>query len=73
MWYNVTNMTTQTLIIGKRRFVLVPEKDFLRLEKKAAARTVRPQFAKEAMRELQTYRKAGKATHWKDIKQKLGL
>ena len=28
-------MTIQTLIIGKRKFVLIPEKDFRRLQSKA--------------------------------------
>ena len=66
-------MTTQTLTIGKRRFVLLPERDFLRLQKQAASKTVRPEFAKEAMRELRAYRKTGKATTWTSAKRKLGL
>lgn len=74
-------MTTQTLTIGKRKFVLIPERDFRRLEKQAGERevrprassTVHPEFGLEAMRELQAYRKTGKATDWKDVKRRLGL
>ena len=56
-------MTTQTLTIGKRRFVLVSERDFQRLQKQASQRAVRPEFAEQAMRELQAYRKTGKAAN----------
>lgn len=66
-------MTVQTLTIGKRRFVVVPEVDFRRLEKKAAQHEVRPEFAQEAMRELNAYRRTGKARNWSDVKSKLGL
>jgi hypothetical protein len=66
-------MTIQTLIIGKRRFVLVPERDFQRLQKRAEQSVVRPEFAEEAMRELKTYRKTGKAANWTGVKQRLGL
>ncbi|MGD0460984.1 MAG: hypothetical protein ABSB74_00705 [Tepidisphaeraceae bacterium] len=54
-------MTTQTLTIGKRRFVVVPERDFRRLQKRAGEGTVRPEFAQEAMWELKAYRKTGKS------------
>jgi hypothetical protein len=67
------NMITQTLTIGKRRFVLMPERDFQRLQKRAGGRVVHPEFAREAMRELQVYRKTGKAADWTDVKRKLGL
>jgi hypothetical protein len=66
-------MVTQTLTIGKRRFVLVAERDFRRLTKKAGAASVRPEFADEAMRALRAYRKTGKATNWSDLRRKLGL
>lgn len=66
-------MTTQTLTLGKRRFVVVSEREFQRLQKQAAAREVNPEFAKEAMRELRAYRKTGKAADWTEIKRKLGL
>jgi hypothetical protein len=66
-------MLTQTLTIGKRRFVLVPERDFQRLQKQAGRTAVRPEFAEEAMRELKTYRKTRKAANWTDVKRKLGL
>ena len=66
-------MLTQTLMLGKRRFVVVPEREFLRLQKKAGEGTVRAEFAEEAMRELRTYQKTGKAADWNDVKHKLGL
>ena len=66
-------MTTQTLVIGKRRFVVIPEREFRRLQKRAGEGEVCPEFAEEAMRELKAYRKTGKATDWKDAKRKLGL
>jgi hypothetical protein len=66
-------LNTQTLIIGKRRFVVVPEKDFLRLQRRAGKAAVRPEFAREAVRELQTYRKSRKASNWTDVNRKLGL
>lgn len=66
-------MTIQTLTIGKRRFVLVPERDFQRLQKRAGKSMVRPEFAEDAMRELKAYRKTGKAADWSGIKQRLGL
>lgn len=66
-------ITIQTLTLGKQRFVAVLEKDFQRLQKRAGARMVRSEFAKEAMRELQTYRKTGKESQWKNVKHRLGL
>ena len=66
-------MNPQTITIGKRRFVVVPEREFLRLQKRAGELTVRPEFGREAMRELRTYRKTGNATKWADVKRKLGL
>lgn len=66
-------MTIQTLTIGKRRFVLVPEGDFQRLQERAGKSMVRPEFAEDAMRELKAYRKTGKAANWSGIKQRLGL
>lgn len=66
-------MTTQTLTIGRRRFVVVAERDFVRLQKLAGERTVRPEFADEARRELKAYRKTGKAANWSDVKRRLGL
>ena len=66
-------MPTQTLVIGKRRFVLIPENEFLRLQKRADRREVRPEFAAEAMSELRAYRTTGKAHNWADVKRKLGL
>ena len=71
-------MTHQTLTIGKRRFVLVLERDFQRLQKKAAQKNVaknevKPEFALDAMRELTAYRKTGKAADWNIVKRRLGL
>ncbi|MFI5380753.1 MAG: hypothetical protein ACHRHE_15750 [Tepidisphaerales bacterium] len=66
-------MITQTLTIGQRRFVVVPERDFLRLQKRAGEVAVRPEFAEEAMRELKAYRKTGNAADWNDVKRKLAL
>lgn len=66
-------MTTQTLTIGKRRFVLVSERDFRRLQKRAGDNSVRPEFAEEAMRDLKVYRKTRKATDWQNVKRRLGL
>ena len=66
-------MFTQTLTIGKRRFVIVPERDFRRLQKRSGEGIVRPEFAEEAMRELKAYRKTGKAANWTEVKRKLGL
>jgi len=61
-------MVPQTLVIGKRRYVVVPERDFRRLQKQAARRAVRPEFAEEAMRELRDYRRTGKAADWRAIR-----
>ncbi|HEY3244953.1 MAG TPA: hypothetical protein VGM03_16550 [Phycisphaerae bacterium] len=66
-------MNTQTLTIGKRRFVIVPEREFLKLQKRAGEAAVRKEFAAEALRELRLYRKTGKAANWLDVKRKLGL
>jgi hypothetical protein len=66
-------MDVQTLTIGKRRFVVVPEREFERLRKRAGEGEVRPEFAEEAMRDLKAYRKTGKAIEWTDVKHKLGI
>lgn len=66
-------MTTQTLTIGKRRYVVVPEREFLRLQARADKREVRLDFARAAMRELKAYRKTGKAAKWSDVERRLGL
>jgi hypothetical protein len=65
-------MTPQTLTIGRRRFVLIPELEFMRLRKRAGDIAVRPEFAAEAMQELRAYRKTGKAKSWSQVKRKLG-
>lgn len=66
-------MTIQTLTIAKQRFVLVPERDFKRLQKQAGQNAIRPEFAEDAMCELKTYRKTGKAADWSTVKRRLGL
>jgi hypothetical protein len=66
-------MTIQTLTIGKRRFVLVSERDFRLLQKRAGKNVVRPELAEDAMRELKAYRKTGKASEWSAVKRRLGL
>ena len=66
-------MTTGTLTIGKRRFIIVPEREFRRLQKRAGRDSVRPEFAEEAMKELRAYRKTHKAADWGDVQRKLGL
>lgn len=64
---------TQTLTIGKRRFVLVPEREFMRLQERAGRRQVRSEFAREAMRELRAYKKTRKAADWSSVKRRLGI
>ena len=57
----------------KRRFVLLPERDFRRPQKRAGQSVVRPQFVEEAMREPKAYRKTGEAASWPGVKPRLGL
>lgn len=66
-------MTLQTMTVGKRRFVLVPEREFRRLKKREEEAAVRAEFGQEATRALRAYRKTGKAENWSDLKRKLGL
>jgi hypothetical protein len=74
-------MSAQTLTLGGRRFVVLPERDYLKLQerarktsdKQAGHRQVRPDFAADAMRELRAYRKTRKAANWTDVQPKLGL
>jgi hypothetical protein len=66
-------MTFQTLTLGKRKFVVVPESEFLRLQKRAAGNQVRADFGDDAMNELRAYRKTGNAKNWTNVKRKLGL
>ena len=74
-------MPEQTLTFGGRRFVVLPERDYLKLQQLASkasgkltnSRRVNPQFAEDAMRELNTYRKTRKAAKWSEVKAKLGL
>ena len=65
-------MTVQTIEIGRKKFVLLAEGDFRKLQKRAAAGEVRPDFAEEAMKELRAYRKTGKARRWEQVKADLG-
>jgi hypothetical protein len=71
-------MTTQTLIVGKRRFVLLSERDFLKLQSAAHSPKRKPakvhtEFAEDAKRQLDAYRRTGKAADWKDVRAKLGI
>ena len=66
-------MASQTPTIGKRRFVLLPESEYRRLQKKAATNTVRGEFANAVMKDLKAYRKTGKAANWKDAKRSLSI
>jgi hypothetical protein len=52
---------------------MVAQSGSRRRKKRVAKATVRPEFAREAMRELKAYRKTGKAANWADVKRKLGL
>jgi hypothetical protein len=65
-------MTLQTLTIGKQRFVLLRERDFLQLQRRAKTE-VRPEVARKAMKDLRSYRRTGKAKSWRKIKAELGL
>lgn len=73
MVIEVATMTVQTLTIGKRRFVVVPERDFRRLEQRAEREEVRPEVIREAKKELRQYRKTGKAKTLEQVKRELGL
>ncbi len=69
-------MAPQTLTIGKRRFVLITERDYLRLQKQAATAAttqVRPDVTEDAIAQLRAYRKSRKAAPWTDVKRRLGL
>ena len=52
---------------------MVPEKEFERLQQRAGEREVRPEFAKDAMRQLKAYRKTGKASDWAQVERRLEL
>lgn len=66
-------MTMQTLTIGKRKYVLIAERDFRALQKRAGEPVVRAEFARSAMRELKAYRKTRKSIPWTAVRRKLGL
>jgi hypothetical protein len=66
-------MTVQTLTIGKQKFVLVAERDFKQLQRRAQCREVRPDIAEDAMKQLARYRKTRKAKAWEQVKRRLGL
>lgn len=53
-------MTLQTLTLGKKRFIIIPEREFRRLQKRAGEGAVCPEFAEEAMRELKPIEKPAK-------------
>ena len=58
-------MPAQVLTIGRRRFVLFPEREYQRLQKHAQTQRINDTFAQEAMQELRQYRKTGKAVEKK--------
>ncbi len=66
-------MTVQTLTIGKHRFVLLRERDFLKLRQRGEGSEIRPAVARDAMKELRHYRRTGKARNWTKVKADLGL
>ncbi len=74
-------MSEQTLTLAGRRFVVLPERDYLKLrqlaskatEKRTPTRQVNSKFAQDAMQALHIYRKTRKAAKWSDVKAKLGL
>jgi hypothetical protein len=67
----------QKLVVAGKRFVIIPEKEFLRLEKaadgKRAKREVNPAFADAAMRELRAYKRTRQGRSWDEIKRELAL
>jgi len=71
-------MTVANLKIGKRNFVVVPERDFDRLSKESQQyrRLLREDTAlgSLAVKELKAFRKSGGVgTPWAQIKKELGL
>jgi hypothetical protein len=77
---------SQTLTLGGRRFVVLSERDYLKLQERASNASlkksnhrnlkpgpVNPEFAADALRELRKYRKSQKSASWTDVKAKLGL
>jgi hypothetical protein len=71
-------MTSTNFKIGKRTFVVVPERDFdrMRRENERYRQLVAEDAAlgKLAVKELKSFRKAGsKGIPWKTVKEELGL
>ena len=71
-------MVVQTLIIGRQRFVVVPERQFSRIQRENEHYR---QMVEEdralgelAEKELRAFRKSGsKGTPWEQVKKELGL
>jgi hypothetical protein len=71
-------MTVANLKIGRRNFVVVPERDFERLqrENKQYRRLIEEDrvLGKLAEKELRSFRKGGgKGIPWEQVKKELGL
>jgi hypothetical protein len=71
-------MSMQTLRIGKQQFVLVPKRDFDRIQQENERyRHLRDEdraLGALADRELRAFRKSGgKGTPWEQVKRELGL
>lgn len=71
-------MTVANLKIGRKTFVVIPEKDFVRLQRESDQ--YRKSLAEDhalgklAEKELKAFRKGGrKGTAWEQVKSELGL
>jgi PHD/YefM family antitoxin component YafN of YafNO toxin-antitoxin module len=76
--YNEPVMTVAHLKIGRKAFVVIPEADFVRLQRESDE--YRKSIAEDhilgrlAEKELKAFRKRGsKGTPWKQVKSELGL
>ncbi len=66
-------METQTITIGKKRYVLMPEKEYEKLRTRKDRQLVCEDIVSDAMTQVQEYRKTGQARDWAEIKKELGL
>lgn len=70
-------MTVQTLTLGKRKFVVVPETDFRRLQERAADMAAKDEDRRDAAilrRRLDEMRRRGeKPTPYVQFRKQLGL
>ena len=66
-------MTEQTVMLGKRKFILLPERDFRRWQAKAGLGAVRTKRAVRAVRKPQRTLKemhAWMSEHWDEVMEK---